>query len=136
MTGRIRADMTSSAIIGALTSGDLSSLEALRACYNALGEEYCFDFFGWVDEKQLYGQRIGELFRLCGQDAYRFMYHVECELPHQGTGVWYLSEGSSYSWLCGDDSFGAARQDRVSPHSFWALPEPPVNPDYDYPIFS
>lgn len=134
MTGRIRSGMTSSVIIGALTSNDPDSLVALRACYNVLGEELCFGFFGWIDEKQLYGQRIGELFWLCGGDAGRFMYHVECELPNQGTGVWYPCDGP-YAWLSGNGSFGAARQDRVPPHSFWALPEPPVNPDYDYPIF-
>ena len=135
MTGRIRSGMTSSAIIGALTSNDPESLAALRACYNVLGEEDCFGFFGWIDDKQLYGGRIGQLFWLCNGDAGRFMYHVECELPHQGTGEWYLSEGSSYALLCGDNSFAAARQDRVSPNSFWALPKPLLNPYYDYPIF-
>lgn len=126
--------MTSSAIISTLTSNDPSSLKALRACYSMLGESGCFAFFRAVDDKCLYGQRIGELFQLCGNDPRRFMYHVTCELPNQKTGVWQLMPGPHYL-VCNNGPFKSARMSRVKPNSFWALQKPPINPDYDYPIF-
>lgn len=82
-----------------------------------------------IDNKRLYGSRIWQLYELCGRDIKRFMYHVNVELPNQETGVLPMS----VSRIFGPEEWLAKRQ-FGQPGSFWALENPPTEPDYAFPI--
>lgn len=84
-----------------------------------------------LDSKRLYGSRIWELYKLCGQDIERFKYHVQVELPNQQTGQ--LSATGPYGPGFGNTEFWEKRK-FGKPESFWALENPPDDPNYEYPI--
>lgn len=84
-----------------------------------------------LDTKRLYGYRIWELFKLCGQDLKRFVYHLDMELPNQATGE--LSITGPYCSRVDNEAHFAVRT-HGKPGSFWALANPPTDPNYKYPI--
>jgi len=84
-----------------------------------------------LDTKHLYGERIWELYCLCGEDLDRFKYHVGVELPDQITGE--LSAMGPYRPDRNDTEFWEKRR-FGKPGSFWALEQPPSEKDYEYPI--
>lgn len=88
------------------------------------------------DSKHLYGTRITQLYKeVCGGDRERFLYHLQMELPNQGTGE--LSITGPYCAKLGrgeeTEAHFAARK-YGKPGSFWALKNPPTDPNYEYPI--
>lgn len=70
-------------LIKILSGGNSSSANVLLECNVELGGTVFEVFCLLIDEKRLYDARIGELFRLCGNDVKRFVYHVDIELPNQ-----------------------------------------------------
>lgn len=84
-----------------------------------------------LDTNRLYGARIWDLYKLCGKDLERFEYHLDMELPNQGTG--HVSITGPYCSKVDQDAHFAARK-FGKPGSFWALENPPTDPNYEYPI--
>jgi len=89
-----------------------------------------------LDTKHLYGEHIWEVFAdVCGRDLERFKYHLEMELPCQICG-----ELSHITGPFRDEMSEEERDRHVEarsygePGSYWALKNPPTNPDYKYPI--
>lgn len=84
-----------------------------------------------IDGKHLYDEHIWNVFKLCGEDLDRFIYHVEMELPDQLTGTPSISgmycRGIDHEEFFAKRSFG-------KPGSYWALENPPTEADYSYPI--
>ena len=106
------------------------SLVALADSHTYYGsDEYTFQLLLTIDCKHLYGIRIWDLFNYCGQDVSRFNYHVGVELPDQETGAWFLPRDPQFQ----TKKFVAARQ-FGQPDTFWALENPPLNGNYNFPI--
>lgn len=84
-----------------------------------------------LDTNKLYGHRIWELYKLCGQDMDRFLYHIDMELPNQATGQLFIT--GPYCGEVDTDAHFAARK-YGKPGSFWALENPPTDTKYAYPI--
>lgn len=85
-----------------------------------------------LDTKRLYDHHIWEVYKyVCGEDFERFKYHVMVELPHQDTGE--LSVTGPYSPSLNNKEFWEKRR-FGKPGSYWALENPPTEPDYEYPI--
>jgi len=87
------------------------------------------------DSKHLYGRRITQLYNeICGGDKERFLYHLQMELPDQGTGE--LSVTGPYCGRLGREEMAAhfATRTHGKPGAFWALETPPTDPNYEYPI--
>lgn len=78
------------------------------------------------------GLEVWELFLACGQNLERFRYHVTTELPDRDTGKLTLVSGK-YAPEPGDREFWRKRA-YGRPGSYWALKNPPIKVDYEYPI--
>ena len=78
------------------------------------------------------GLEVCELFLACGQNLERFRYHVTTELPDRNTGKLTLVSGK-YAPEPGDREFWRKRA-FGRPGSYWALKNPPIKVDYEYPI--
>lgn len=87
-----------------------------------------------IDNKRLYGSRTWELYELCGRDIKRFVYHVEWELPNQKTGEFSMLGGGLYHASSATLEKWLAKRRFGRPGSFWALENPPTEPDYAFPI--
>lgn len=87
-----------------------------------------------IDNRRLYGSRIWQLYELCDCDIERFVYHVELELPNQVTGVVSVTNWSEYGLSVTDIDDWLAKRQFGRPGSFWALENPPTEPDYAFPI--
>lgn len=87
-----------------------------------------------LDSARLYGSRIWDLYQICGEDMERFVYHLDMELPNQATGKLWVT-GPYWVDMTEEEqeSHVAARQ-FGKPGSFWALENPPTDPNYEYPI--
>src|SRR3989344_1865352 len=106
--------------------------EAMKLVMRIL--EHDLLLFLLLDSRHLYGRRITQLHSdICGGDWERFLYHLQMELPNQGTGV--LSITGPYCSMSEEETqaFFAARKSG-KPGSFWALANPPTDPHYEYPI--
>lgn len=115
-----------------LAKGSREALAVLTKCLLAIGNiETTRRFFDLIDKKRLYDERIGELFKACGSDVGRFIYHIDIELPNQETGEWFGFTGPH-------SRHATPRQQEARcfgrPNSFWALRHPPTDPNYEYPI--
>lgn len=93
---------------------------------DALDEIRILDAKGWS------GLEVWELFLACGQNLERFRYHVTTELPDRDTGKLTLVSGK-YAPEPGDREFWCKRA-FGRPGSYWALKNPPIKADYEYPI--
>lgn len=93
---------------------------------DALDEIRILDAKGWS------GLEVCELFLTCGQNLERFRYHVTTELPDRNTGKLTLVSGR-YAPEPGDREFWRKRA-FGRPGSYWALKNPPIEADYEYPI--
>ena len=89
---------------------------------DALDEIRILDAKGWS------GLELWELFLACGQNLERFRYHVTTELPGKLTLV-----SGKYAPEPGDREFWRKRA-YGRPGSYWALKNPPLKADYEYPI--
>lgn len=78
------------------------------------------------------GLEVRELFLACGQSLERFRYHVTTELPDRDTGKLTLVSGK-YALEPGNREFWRKRV-YGTPGSYWALKDPPLKADYEYPI--
>ena len=113
-----------------IDQGWTKTLDLLRKWYlsspDALDEMRALHSKGWS------GLEVWELFLACGQNLERFRYHVTTELPDRDTGKLTLVSGE-YAPEPGDREFWRKRA-FGRPGSYWALKNPPVKADYEYPI--
>lgn len=106
------------------------SLVALAETHIYYGDDaFTTQFLITVDLKHLYGIRIWDLYNYCHQNVSRFEYHVGVELPDQETGDWLLPRNPTFQ----TKKFVAARQ-FGQPYTFWALENPPLNGNYNFPV--
>jgi len=113
-----------------IDQGWTKTLDLLRKWYlsspDALDEMRALHSKGWC------GLEVWELFLACGQNLERFRYHVTTELPDRNTGKLTLVSGK-YAPEPGDREFWRKRA-FGRPGSYWALKNPPLKADYEYPI--
>ena len=110
---------------------------AVKVISEIMSHEFGFMQVLLLDTKHLYGNRIWELYsNVCGGDLERFKYHLDIELPCQVCGELAIT-GPYAARLRGEDydAFLQARRDK-KPGSFWALKDPPKDPNYAYPLFA
>ena len=129
---RINSNLDLQGLIDVLGEGDSDAEAALLDCNVFLGFNQFQLFCTELDAKRLYGYRIWELYELCGQNAERFIYHVDIELPNQETGAWRMT--GPYALKCRKIAGFTARRQFGQPNSFWALQNPPTSPEYEYPV--
>jgi hypothetical protein len=87
-----------------------------------------------LDASHLYGHHIWEVFKdVCGGDIERFLYHIDMELPCQICGEVLIT--GPYS-IMNEEKIRAHFEARRfwKPGSYWALENPPADPNYSYPI--
>ena len=114
-----------------LAGGNLGALSVLSE-WAAVDPRARMGFLTSLDLKHLYDEHIWEVYKLCGRDIHRFIYHVSMELPNQYTGKLVFT-GPYCSRVRVDEGFFAKRT-FGKPGSYWALEHPPTDTDYDYPI--
>ncbi len=129
---RVKAYDSVSEMIYKISEGDRVAMDLLQKLMDN-GEFFLVLLF---DSKHLYGTRITQLYKeICGEDMERFLYHVQMELPDQGTGK--LSITGPYCSQIGfgeeSNAYFVARK-YGKPGSFWALENPPTDPFFQYPI--
>lgn len=90
---------------------------------------------GALDTKHLYDEKAYYLFKyVCGSDVDRFLYHLDMELPCQLCGQMSYT-GPHYADMSREEQEAHMAARRFwKPGSYWALKDPPENPDYEYPI--
>ena len=133
--GRITDKHTLIEAATVLIDGSYISTKIMGPILMYLGDQ-AGDLLVIMDQKRLYGHRIAELFRLCGSNIGRFVYHVYVELPNQETGE-VVVFGSYFDHLESDASENPAFYEKRSfwqPGSFWGLQQPPTSTHYEYPI--
>lgn len=134
VSGECRINETNSStienVIAALSGGVIGSMTVL-AEWARTDPLAMLAFLNALDLKHLYDSAIWEVYKLCGQDLDRFIYHVCMELPNQATGE--LGVTGSYCSQVDLESFSAKRK-FGKPGSYWALEHPPTEEDYAYPI--
>ena len=116
--------------IAALGGGNPGSTRVLLEWLQVDASAF-FGFLSVLDLKHLYDQHIWEVYKLCGQDIHRFIYHVEMELPNQATGE-LMTTGPYASRV--DRATHFAMRQHGKPGSYWALENPPADRNYEYPI--
>jgi hypothetical protein len=124
------ANITVAEMINILTGGNIGAATVLKM-WCTVDPMAPLAFLTCIDLKHLYDERIWDVFELCGQDINRFIYHVEMELPDQDTGLPGIS--GPYVTQIDQEEFFAKRK-HGAPGSFWALENPPTDPNYEYPI--
>ncbi len=128
---RVKMTDSVSSMIYKIGEGDRETMDILQKMMDQ-GEFLLVLLF---DSKHLYGRRIIQLYKeVCGGDRERFLYHLQMELPDQGTGR--LSITGPYCAKMSSEESNAhfAARKHGKPGSFWALTNPPTDPNYEYPI--
>jgi hypothetical protein len=123
-------DQSLGGIIFVLTGGNLGATSVLLQWLDV--DPYALlGFLNVLDTKHLYDEHIWNVYKLCGEDINRFIYHVQMELPDQATGR--VSVTGPYTAEVNREGFFAKRR-FGKPGSYWALEHPPVETNYSYPI--
>lgn len=128
---RVKMTDSISKMLYKIGEGDRAAMDLLQELMDQ-GEFLLVLLF---DSKHLYGTRINQLYNeICGGDKDRFLYHLQMELPDQGTGK--LSITGPYCGQLGREGTDAhfAVRTHGKPGSFWALETPLTDSNYEYPI--
>lgn len=129
---RIEITDTIASMVDKMSEGNPGAMTVLMQLLNH-SESGFMEILG-LDTNRLYGHRIWDLFKLCGEDIERFSYHIAMELPNQATGQ--VSVTGPYCGKLGEEGLKAhfAARKYGKPGSFWAMENPPTDPNFAYPI--
>lgn len=127
---RITMHMSLTDMVMALAEGNPGAIRALAEWIKS-SEDAIMELLT-LDTKRLYGSKIWEVYKnVCGEDIERFKYHVCVELPNQETGK--LTVSGPWGPSLNNRNFWNRRQ-FGAPGSYWALKNPPTDPNYEFPI--
>jgi hypothetical protein len=122
-------------IITALADGNH---DAMKVMFQLTKKDDGFFELLNLDAKGLYGANIWKVYKdVCGENIERFMYHLDIELPCQICGEVSITGpyAAKVTKAMDNEEFWNSRS-YGKPGSFWALKEPPTDPNYDFPILN
>ncbi len=125
------SDTSIPGMIAALSGGNIGAMNVIMEWIERDGPMAFPAILTVLDMKHLYDHHIWVVYSdVCGRDIDRFIYHVSMELPNQVTGK--LSTSGPYRSQVNDEFY--KKRTFGTPGSYWALQEPPHDPNYAYPI--
>lgn len=131
---RLAIPVPTPAALEALADGNIGAMNILMELATKRPEDM-LAIVSNLDSKHLYGTNLYEVYvKVCGSDMDRFLYHLYMELPCQLCGE--IGFTGPHLADMNEEEFSAHASARQfgKPGTYWALQDPPDNPDYEYPI--